>query len=363
MTSPQATLLIRQLFIWCTGCVGAPTARVQISILRSSRRKSFHARFRDGQSVSNEISTWSHTMKSEIRMALLLLASTAAPALAQGVTPQCAALFDTSQNSFTASNAAGGTPNAQCFLTVMPKDGQYSDASFPQLSQYPAPQLQEGTYEIQLSGGGGGGGGGADSGDRKSAAAGSDGSGALHSSSTQYLAPGIYKLTIGTGGRGGASGNVDSSGNGDLSGAGGQDGNPTAVTRAYTNETVAGFPGADVWNGGLSQNMSASAGSGNASTRAAGGPGSGGEAGYKSDQHGQSGDQGGAGFVSLRPIQLAQATPVRPAPAAAPAYVAPAPAYVEPAPAYVAPAYVAPAYVAPAPVYVAPERARRQDRN
>src|SRR6185436_7516365 len=100
-------------------------------------------------------------MKAEIRMALLVLASTSAPAFAQDNTPQCAALFDSNQNFFSAKNAPVDAINRQCFLTVMPKDGPNSLATFPRLAQYPSPQLQEGTYEIILSGGGGGGGGGA----------------------------------------------------------------------------------------------------------------------------------------------------------------------------------------------------------
>jgi hypothetical protein len=98
-------------------------------------------------------------MKSEIRMALLVLASTSAPAFAQD-TPQCASFYDNGQQFFTAAGAPDGAINRQCFLTVMPKDGPNSSADFPRLSQYPQPQLTEGTYEITLAGGGGGGGGG-----------------------------------------------------------------------------------------------------------------------------------------------------------------------------------------------------------
>src|SRR5215212_3987469 len=98
-------------------------------------------------------------MKSEIRMALLALASASAPAFAQDV-PQCASFFDNSRQMFTSAGAPEGALNRQCFLTVMPKDGPSSSADFPRLAQYPQPQLQEGTYEVVLSGGGGGGGGG-----------------------------------------------------------------------------------------------------------------------------------------------------------------------------------------------------------
>ena len=165
-------------------------------------------------------------MKTEIRMALLVLASTSAPAFAQDI-PQCAALFDSNQNFFSAQNAPLNAANRQCFLTVMPKDGASSLAGFPQLAQYPAPQLMEGTYEILLSGGGGGGGSGG------LFSSGGGGAGAVPSKTTQYLTPGVYKLTLGTSGKGGSGG-----------GSGG-DGNPTSITKAYTNETIAGFSGAD----------------------------------------------------------------------------------------------------------------------
>ncbi len=300
-------------------------------------------------------------MKLAIRLALLALASTSATAFAQDSTPQCATLFNSNQNFFSAANAPAGAANRQCFLTVMPKDGPSSLAGFPQLAQYPNPQLQEGTYEIVLSGGGGGGGGG---GFLKS---GEGGDGAIPSKTTQYLTPGIYKLTIGTAGMGGTNG-----------GRGG-DGHPTSVTKAYTNETIAGFRGADTSvassrglrsDGSNSTVMAGSQGgqggtkpdrNGNGEIAAqAGAPlvvaglssssggaaglrdgGGGGGAGYGDGGAGKSGDTmmnkdlgntGGHGFVKLTPIQIAQATPRAPvaaAPVAAP-YVAPAPAYVAP---------------------------------
>ncbi len=311
-------------------------------------------------------------MKSEIRLALLALAAASAPAFAQDNTPQCASLFDSSQNMFTAKNAPAGALNQQCFLTVLPKNGASSDANFPRLAQYPAPQLGEGTYEILLSGGGGGGGGGA------MFASGGGGAGAVPVKTTQYLTPGIYKLTIGTSGHGGTTG---------ITGGPGGDGNPTSMTKAYTNETIAGFAGADARSGtssgGSAGNASGTGGSGVAgqgtggdggrqankngsgekssqdgapmhiagiSTGAAGKGGSmdgggGGGAGYGNGGDARSGVQpnsndlpggnGGDGFVMLRPIQLAQATP----------------------------AAVAASAQAPAKAYVAPERAHKKDRN
>jgi hypothetical protein len=316
-------------------------------------------------------------MKSEIRMALLALASASAPAFAQD-TPQCASFYDNGQQMFTAAGAPEGALNRQCFLTVMPKDGPNTEG-FPNLAQYPQPQIPEGQYEVTLSGGGGGGGGGF-------LASGGGGAGAVPLKTTQYLPPGVYKLTIGTGGRGGAPGQIV--------GGNGEEGAPTSMTKAYSNEVVAGYRGADTWaRAPQTQNyMVASArgipapgpdgliadgrgapgvngmGSGGSGGRlpdprdgrsferpaqdgapmavadiptgkpGRGGPrdgGGGGGAGFGNGGDGksivaggdfQSGGKGGDGFVKLRPIQIAQATP---APVAAPAPVAPAP-YVAP---------------------------------
>ncbi len=308
-------------------------------------------------------------MKTAIRLALITLATASAPAFAQAV-PQCSDLFNASTNMFSADNAPAGSANRQCFLTVMPKDGPQSLAGFPQLASYPQPQIGEGQYEVLLSGGGGGGGAGA------FLSSGGGGSGAVPSKTTQYLTPGIYKLTIGTSGKGGANG-----GNG-------ADGNPTSITKAYTNEVIAGFSGADQWTGrgaagghaadsmggrgvnnqgnggaggqkpnkdGAGEIPSQSGGTMNVANVTTGTPGVGGRrdggggggAGFGDGGAGKSGDmanndlggQGGNGFVRLRAIQLAQATP------AAPIAVAAAP------------------MAAPAPAYVAPVRAAKKDRN
>ncbi len=307
-------------------------------------------------------------MKTQIRLAMLVLASASVPAFAQGV-PECASIFNSSRNLFTADNAPADAVNRQCFLTVMPKDGPSSLAGFPQLAQYPQPQIGEGTYEILLSGGGGGGGAGG------LFASGGGGAGAIPSKTTQYLTPGVYKLTIGTSGKGGSGG-----GNGG-------DGNPTNITKAYSNEWIAGFRGADTWTGKRAENyVVASAGNvplggphNGMGAQGISGQGNGGSGGRKPDENGygeipaqdggpmvvagiptgrpgpgarndggggggaafgdggagnetiQAGNQGGNGFVRLRPLQLAQATPVVPvAPMAAPVQAAPAP-YVAPA--------------------------------
>jgi len=311
-------------------------------------------------------------MKSEIRMALLALATASAPAFAQDV-PHCAAYFDNANQFFTAAGAPDGALNRQCFLTVMPANGPASVADFPNLATYPGPVLTEGTYEITLAGGGGGGGGAG------MIASGGGGAGAVPTKITQYLKPGVYKLTIGTGGRGGVPGMVV--------GGNGEDGAPTSMTSAYTNETVAGFRGADTWAGRVDRSyMVASnrpvaaprpdgiiadgrgaqgvAGLGNGGDggilptrdhgeRPAqdGGPmivagiptgqpgrggmrdgGGGGGASYGSGGNGKSiadgdahaGARGGDGFVKLVPVQLAQATPAAVVPVQPAPYVAPA---------------------------------------
>lgn len=168
-------------------------------------------------------------MKNEFRLAILCLAISSAPAFAQNLVAPCGpANFDQSRNVFTAVNPAPDSVNQQCLLTIYPR-GTVSN----QTRQYPAFYPTEGSYIIELSGGGGGGGGGA----AKDQGGGGGGAGAAPSRSTVYLNPGVYKLTIGTGGDGGSP-------NGGRTEAG----NPTSLTHANTGELVAGFPGADVWN-------------------------------------------------------------------------------------------------------------------
>lgn len=210
-------------------------------------------------------------MKNEFRLALLCLAITSVPAFAQNAVPSCGpSNFDQSRNVFTVVNPAADTVNQQCILTVHPK-GTVSDQS----RQYPAFYPTEGSYVIELSGGGGGGGGGAS----KDQGGGGGGAGAAPSRTVQYLAPGAYKLTLGTGGEGGKA-------NGGQTGAG----NPTSLTQASTGQLVAGFPGADVWT---QRTRAASDGSGGVATAGGSSGGSGGDkgatSGTKSDQAAQSG--------------------------------------------------------------------------
>src|ERR1039458_2391800 len=172
-------------------------------------------------------------MKNEIRLALLCLAAASAPAFAQNALPQCgSANFDRTQNALPILQPAAGAVNQQCLITVYPQ-GAVPD----QARQDPASYLAEGTYVIDLIGGGGGGGGGGGAASKdpsgeggrggggaskdQSGEGGGGGAGAAPSRTVQYLSPGVYKLTIGTGGYGGSA-------QGGRTG----DGNPTSLTNA-----------------------------------------------------------------------------------------------------------------------------------
>jgi hypothetical protein len=287
-------------------------------------------------------------------MTLMFLACAAAiPAFAQSTstTPLCGSTnFDRTRNVFTITKPAADVVNQQCFITVYAKGAMPSQAQ-----QDPMSYLVEGTYTIELSGGGGGGGGG---GTAKDASAkggvpsdeggGGGGAGAVPSRTVQYLAPGVYKLTIGTGGSGGSA-----------SGGRTEAGNPTSLTNVYTGQLIAGFPGADTWAqqtrasgggaggvaaaGGVSGTRGgsgragdvggaggASRGSGGAGESASGrtaagtgdlgGGGGGGRGGANSAD---AGGEGGHGFIKLT---MAEPAPQAIAPAAAPQTIAAAPA-------------------------------------
>lgn len=233
-------------------------------------------------------------MKNQFRLAILCLAISSAPAFAQNSVAPCGpANFDQSRNVFTAVNPAPDSVNQQCLLTVYPR-GTVSD----QTRQYPALYPTEGSYIIELSGGGGGGGGGA----AKDQGGGGGGAGAAPSRSTVYLNPGVYKLTIGTGGDGGSA-------NGGRTEAG----NPTSLTHAATGALIAGFPGADVWN---QRSRAATDGSGGVASPGGSSGGSGGDkvtvsgvktensaqAGGASQTAGYSGTAGQAGDESGRSV-------------------------------------------------------------
>ncbi len=215
-------------------------------------------------------------MKTAKFTLMFLACSAAFPVLAQSSSPQCGSNFDQGRNVFTVMNATADAVNQQCFLTVIPSGTTAS-------RENPGPYLVEGSYVVELSGGGGGGGGGA-SGQRERASrdgggGGGGGAGAAPSQTVQYFSPGIYRLTIGTGGDGGSP-------NGGLT----EDGNPTSVTNAHTGQLMAGFPGAEVWRQSVQP-----AGSGRGGVA---------QAGASSGQDGQigsgsnAGGSGGAGIAS-----------------------------------------------------------------
>lgn len=231
-------------------------------------------------------------MKNEIRLALLGLAAAASvPAFAQNLSPQCGeANFDRTRNVFTIKSPSGDTVNQQCYLTV------YPSSSVPdQARQYPAFFPVEGTYVIELSGGGGGGGGGAG----KDKGGGGGGAGAAPTRTVKYLAPGVYKLTIGTGGSGGSA-------DGGRTAAG----NPTSLTNAHSGQLIAGFQGADVW---AQRFQRTDGGKGGVGKPGGSTGGSGGDSGARSEESAQSGSAlatpgysgtaGAAGGESSRGLQ------------------------------------------------------------
>ena len=217
-------------------------------------------------------------MKNSVRLALLCMAATAAPAIAQNASPMCGATnLDQSRNIFTIMNPAAGAVNQQCYLTVYPA------GAMPDMArQYPSSYLAEGRYLIELSGGGGGGGGGGSTNQGNSKpndqGGGGGGAGAAPSRTFQYLSPGVYKLTIGTGGFGG-------SGNGGRTGAG----NPTSLTNVGTGQVIAGFAGADV-----SSQQTRAAGDGRGGVGAPGGSSGGDGAGSSMSRPGTGAQSGSA---------------------------------------------------------------------
>ena len=172
-------------------------------------------------------------------IALMLLGCTALPAFAQDMTPpDCAvANYNKDQDIFTVVGPVGYTLNQQCLLTVLPAN---QGASQPARPMRGMPQYTAGNYVITLTGGGGGGGSGLA---QDGVEGGGGGAGAAPFVTTRYLAPGIYRLTLGMGGDGGRACQTTSYG------GRGTDGNPTALSMYNTFETIAGFPGAESWTG------------------------------------------------------------------------------------------------------------------
>ncbi len=238
-------------------------------------------------------------MKNEIRLALLCMAVVSAPAFAQNALPRCGSSnFDQALNAFTIKNEPSNAVNEQCLITVYPAGAVPAAAAQDPNSYFP-----EGTYTVDLIGGGGGGGGGGAAVKGKSGGTGGGGASAAPARAVQYMKPGDYKLTIGTGGDGGAprGGRTES-------------GNPTSLTDLTTGKLIAGFPHADI---AVQETNAASKGAGGVAA-AGGASGTAGKAaGGKNDggpKFAQAGGKGGPGMIRL--------TMSKPAPmAAAPAPV------------------------------------------
>ena len=254
------------------------------------------------------------------KLALIFITCTSTSVFAQDGSPNCVLTnFDKAQNVFTVMNAAPGTLNQQCFLTVHPAGAAPSG---------PGPQFVEGSYEILLSGGGGGGGGGRN----VRGQGGQGGAGAVPARTTTNLAPGVYRLTLGTGGRGGGSCVMAK----DMAtravfveptpGLNAYDGNPTGLAEAHSGRTIAGFPRAESWAG--SESFEVASGRRvpvrNAAASDHNAPGAINGANGVSRDGGpcEAGFSGGHGFIKL--TQLAQAAPP-PAPARVIEQPAPAP--------------------------------------
>jgi hypothetical protein len=276
-------------------------------------------------------------MKTTSKLALVFLTCTSTSVFAQDGSPNCVLTnYDSAQNVFTVINPAPNALNQQCFLTVHPAGAAASG---------PGGKFVEGSYEIVLSGGGGGGGGGGGSHNLRGMG-GQGGAGALPVRTTTNLAPGVYRLTLGTGGRGGASCVMvrETASNAvfvePTPGAHGFDGNPTGMAEAYSGKTIAGFTRAESWAGTQAYDVASgrrvagpvpsSAASGHNTPGAINGP----DGMTREDGPCEPGFAGGHGFIKM--TLLAQAAPPQ----------APAPAIIQPAP-------------APQPI----ERPVRKDRN
>jgi hypothetical protein len=263
------------------------------------------------------------------KLLLIFLTCSSGSVFAQDGSPNCVLTnYDQGQKVFTVVNPAPGQLNQQCFLTVHPASSAPSG---------PGSEFVEGSYEILLSGGGGGGGGGGGSqGDRERAIArgGQGGAGAVPVRTVMNLSPGVYRLTMGTGGLGGGScamtkpaaastvAYVEPSERG-------QDGNPTGIAEAYSGKTIAGFPRAELWAGteafdvATGRRIPAPAPSSQASDRNAPGAINGTDGGTRRDAPCEPGFAGGHGFIKMTLVAQAapppQAAPViEPAPAPKP---------------------------------------------
>jgi hypothetical protein len=247
------------------------------------------------------------------KLTLMFLACAAAiPAMAQNTTDSRCGMtnYDSSRNMFTITNATPGAATQQCFFTVVSKNSWAGGN--PNLS---GSQLVEGNYEVTLSGGGGGGGGGSggerEHGRTEAGGGGGGGYSAIPVTTVRYLQPGIYRATIGSGGQGGTAGP-----NGERvarAGGNGGDGAPTSLSNTSSGETVAGFSGAESWNGTYPLVAVAYSPGTPARSGERGADGGAGTGGRDADR----GAMGGNGFIKLAlkdPVPQA-AAPVQAAPA------------------------------------------------
>jgi hypothetical protein len=255
-------------------------------------------------------------------LALVFLTCTSASVFAQDGSPNCVLTnYDSAQKVFTVMNPAPNALNQQCFLTVHPVGAAVSG---------PGAEFVEGSYEILLSGGGGGGGGGGGSSWNLRGQGGQGGAGAVPVRTTTNLAPGVYRLTLGTGGRGGGSCVMTKETATQVSyvepstGLHGFDGNPTGMSEAYSGRTIAGFPRAESWAGTASYDVAAgrrvpvAASSSAVSDRNAPGAINGPDGPSRDDATCEAGFAGGHGFIKM--TLLAQAAPPpQPAPVIEPA--------------------------------------------
>lgn len=260
------------------------------------------------------------------KFTLMFLACAAAiPAFAQNTTDsRCGTTnFDRSRTVYTVVSPTPGTLTQQCFITVVPKDSW--SGRTPDLA---SSELVEGNYEVALSGGGGGGGGGV----AREGGSGYDGADAIPFQGMIYLTPGVYRVTIGTGGQGGHAGlNKDHGGRG-------ADGGPTSLSEAYSGRTIAGYPNAETWAGvypdrnyqvASARRVSGSYADGNMTRAAKSGDVGGGGRGAVNDN----GGMGGHGYMQLalkdsvpQPAQAQPAPAIRAQPVITPAPEATRPA-------------------------------------
>jgi hypothetical protein len=197
------------------------------------------------------------TQLKPFRLVPLLMACAVAPAFAADL-PSCGdANYDSNpgRQLFTpnVSNASLGIDhplksqivNQQCLLTVVPRDQAMRLASSSSNRHGPGPNgasdLVEGRYVVYLSNGGDGGSGGGARQYDAGGGGGGGGAGAIPVRQEIMLSPGVYKLTLGLGGPGGAMCG------GPFGGGPGWGGSPTSMMRISDGQTVAGVQDADSW--------------------------------------------------------------------------------------------------------------------